>query len=158
VVPADETVEARRKIALRATGGREHGRVLTPAHRDRRKRRQTLEVDLAQSHKVLAAARPDERTDRLGSQDLAACSGSAQPRRLDDRHAVVVARPLGDITGADADPYPERDLGILVAPRDEPLDLRRSRDRVRSARKRRHVAVARVLDDLAVIRGDRLAD
>ena len=74
------------------------------------------------------------------------------------RHALVVARPFDDIAGADANAYPERDLGTLVAPRDQPLNLRRRPDRVPRPAKRRHVTVAHALDDLAVIRGDRPAD
>ncbi len=77
VLSADEAVEARRKVALRAGGRREHGRVGAPAHRGRRKRRETLEVDLAQGHKVVAAPRADERADGLGGEDLAARGGGA---------------------------------------------------------------------------------
>ena len=149
---------ARRKIAIHAAGRRDDGRVVTPAHRGRRKRRETLEVEVAQSDKIVAAPRADERADGVGDQDLATRSGGAQPRRLHSRHALIVAGPFDDITCADADTHPERDLGTLVATRDQPLNLRRRPDRVPGPAKRPHIAIARALDDLALMRGDRPGD
>jgi hypothetical protein len=158
VLAADETVEGRRKVALRATGRREHRRVVTPANCDRRKGRETLEVQLAQRHEVVAAPRADERAHGLGGEDLATRGGCAQPCRFHGRHALIVASPFGDIARADADAYAEHDLGSAVASCDPSLNLRCCRDRVPSPAKRRHVAVARALDDLAVMRGDRPGD
>src|SRR5262249_57576326 len=55
MLPADKAVEARRKVALHPGRRRGHGRVVTPAHRDRRKRRETLQVQLPPPPQDLAA-------------------------------------------------------------------------------------------------------
>ncbi len=106
----------------------------------------------------MVTPRADERPDRLRCEDLPARGGGAQPCRLYGRHPVVVARPRGDIASADADPHLQRNLRTIVAPRDQSLNLRSSPDCVRRARKHRHKPVTGVLNDVALIRGDRPAD
>src|SRR5262249_46476575 len=87
-----------------------------------------------------------------------ALAAPPQPPPLHPRHAVVITSPFGDIPCADANAYSELDLRTLVASCDQSLNLRRRPDRVPSPAKRRHVAVARTLDDLTVVRGDASPD
>ncbi len=69
---------ARQKPAFRAAGRRQHGRVITPAHRHRRKWREPLKLEVAQRHKLVAAPRAQERMDGLGRENLAGAVGLIQ--------------------------------------------------------------------------------
>src|SRR5262249_20423738 len=152
VVPTtNEAVHVRRKIAPRASRRRHHWRVLTPTKRHRRHRWQTSKVQLTQRHKIVATRRTHQPPDSLRTKDLPTHRCTAQPRCLKARHAVIIARPLGDIPCADADPYLEGDLRAFIASRHHELNLCRRRDRIPSPPKHRHVPVAGVLNEVAVM-------
>ena len=77
--------------------------------------------------------------------DLPARSMGAQPRRLDDRLAEIVAVLAVGVADAHADPHAELLLGAAVARLDGLLHLGRARQRLGGAGEHHHQPIAEVL-------------
>ena len=71
-----------------------------------------LQAERADIAKAQPSPVPDQRPHDGIRERLARCRGSLESRRLDDRHARILAAVLRDLTGTDADAQLRRIVGV----------------------------------------------
>jgi hypothetical protein len=102
-----------------------------------------------------APAREDPHD--LGDEDLSPLRPRAEPRRLDERHAVGMRALPRDVARADPDADADpRHVGAPARGLDRLLDRDRRRHRVGRAGERRHDAVAEIVVERAAVLRDRV--
>ena len=75
---------------------------------------QTLQLERADRHELVAAATPGEHPHDVGREDLVAARRVAQARRFDDRRPVEVAVLLGHVAGAHTHAHDERRVVVAA--------------------------------------------
>lgn len=119
---------------------------------------QALEGDFAQRDEAVGCSAPRRRPDQVGREDLAAIGLGAQPRRLDDRIAVVVTAFEGGLSRADPDAQSHRASCRPVVPLDGLLHRHGTRQGTRGGREDRHEAISEQLHLCAAAPSDPLAE